>query len=101
MKYLLGILVGVLLIAAAIFIQPADAQTCDSFDEVIARFPQAQLLEPEQLETISENSGQAVTRGFLTPYLGYMVMGLEVGGCLLPPIPLGPLQPVEDTGTPA
>lgn len=94
-----AILLAALLLLFAFAPEPSfgqDKVCADDFDEVLAAHPNAQLLEPDELKTISKTTGQHVTRGFVTPRGPFLVMGLEVDGYLLPPIPLGQIAPLPE-----
>lgn len=102
------LLVGAALLALSF---PAFAQSCDyTFDDVannqlrangypVVIVPDADL--PALLAEVESLTGESygdVTRAFLANVDGTVLLGLEVGGCLLPPIVVGvAAAPASDT----
>lgn len=81
---------------ALFFASPVAAQQCDKFDEVFAQLNQkgsgliVEIIPPEELEAfvaaIDPTYVPYVTRAFKGTGSAATVAGLEVNGCLLPPI---------------
>lgn len=108
-------LVGALLLALSLLAAPAQAQTCDDFDAIYGQFvthpnvtsgelvlvaiPEAEL--PDFVAAIVEMGAVVpgdVTRAFVLVGPGGTVVGLEVGGCLLPPINILAAVPTKGSG---
>jgi hypothetical protein len=83
----------------ALPVQPAVAAPCSDLDMVVATFAShgasVYIIPPERLavvardaEAITGNHYPGVTRGFLVRGKQSLIIGLEIGGCLLDPIRL-------------
>ena len=93
---------------AACFVVPAFSAEClNPFDETIGNFSAnggvVKIIDPSELPAIAKAAGKTmghdigeVTRGFVVAYGGVLRLGLEVDGCLLPPINLGPVSPAVE-----
>lgn len=96
-------------VAAACLVVPAIGQevTCEDFDEITVAFTdigaRVVLVPPENLPEVEEQfydgSGDGdVTRAFIVAAAGQLLLGLEVDGCLQPPIFLGFAQETRLSG---
>lgn len=88
------------LLCAALFSSPAVAQEACTYtfddvlkNQIVAGGHPATVVPtesiPEMLEGLSDMTGDeydGVTRAFVANVSGTILLGLEVGGCLLPPI---------------
>ena len=87
---------------------PAVAETCgDPLDVVVARYEAAGsdpvMLGPDELHAaMTEFNLSDVSRGFYVEIEAHVLLGLEVEGCLLPPIEMTqPLTPTRLSGATA
>lgn len=91
-------LLAVAFLCAAFAVSAAECEY--PFDKTIGEFSAAgatvKIIPADQLPPIAEQAGKiagkelgAVTRGFLVVAGGKVLLGLEVDGCLIPPIAVG------------
>jgi hypothetical protein len=92
-----SLLVAGALAFALFFASPVAAQQCDKFDVVAAQMEGVdgltiEILEPDAVKALVEKIDPAlvglVTRAFVLDGSARVIAGLEIDGCLLPPIVL-------------
>lgn len=104
MRYVLGlcaIAIACALILVAVLYSPASAgePVCDfTFDDTVAFYASrgvpVGIVNEDRLDDMAREHGvEKATRGFVIPGNSGLLLGLEVDGCLLPPITMAPKSP--------